>query len=239
MWSGPRNISTAMMRSWENRDDCFVCDEPLYAHYLRHTGLDHPGATEVVEAHETEWEKVVAWLTGPIPEGRHVFYQKHMAHHLLPHIERDWLDRLTHVFLIREPAEMIASYLVRRDTMSVADTGLLQQWEIFERVRRTEGTEPPVIDARDVLENPRGLLEALCGRLAVDFSERMLCWPAGRRASDGVWAKHWYDAVEASTAFHPYRPKEFSIKDEFRGLVEECRVLYARLHAHRLIASDP
>jgi hypothetical protein len=239
MWSGPRNISTALMRAWENRDDCFVCDEPLYAHYLEYSGIDHPGAAEVIERHETDWRAVVAWLTGPIPEGRRVFYQKHMAHHLLPHIDRDWLDELTHVFLIREPAEMIASYLLRRETMSMADTGLPQQWEIFERVCETGGTEPPVIDARDVLRDPRALLETLCSRLGLEFSERMLRWPAGPRASDGCWAEHWYDAVEASTGFQPYEPRNPTIPDEFRGLLDECRGYYERLHERRLVASNP
>lgn len=239
MWSGPRNISTAMMRSWENREDCFVCDEPLYAHYLQRTGLDHPGATEVIECHETDWRKVVDRLTGPIPENRTVFYQKHMAHHLLPHIGREWLDRLTHVFLIREPAETISSYLVRRSTMSIEDTGLPQQWEIFERIGEARGSAPPVIDSRDVLEHPRAVLDALCGRLELDFSERMLHWPAGRRATDGVWAKHWYNTVETSTGFQPYKPKNVSIPSEFSALVSECEGYYRRLHAHRLIPANP
>jgi len=234
MWSGPRNISTAMMRSWENREDCFVCDEPLYAHYLKHTGLDHPGAAEVIEHCETDWRKVVAVLTGPIPEKRTVFYQKQMALHLLPHIGRDWLERLAHVFLIREPAEMISSYLVRRPTMTVEDTGLPQQWEIFERIGELRGAAPPVIDSRDVLEQPRALLETLCGRLGLEFSERMLGWKTGPRATDGVWAKHWYDAVEASTGFQPYKPKNVSIPSEFDALVDECEGYYRRLHAHRL-----
>ena len=234
MWSGPRNISTAMMRAWENREDCFVCDEPLYAHYLTRTGLDHPGAAEVIAHHETDWRKVVEGLTGPIPEDRTVYYQKHMAHHLLPHIDREWLDSLTHVFLIREPAEMVSSYLVRRPKMSLEDTGLPQQWEIFERIGEAHGAAPPVIDSRDVLEQPRVVLDALCGRLGLEFSDRMLCWKTGRRATDGVWAKHWYDAVEASTGFQPYEPKSVSIPDEFRALIEECKGYYSRLHAHRL-----
>ena len=237
MWSGPRNISTAMMRSWENRKDCFVCDEPLYAHYLQHTGVDHPGKQEVIENHDADWKSVVKWLTGPIPENRAVFYQKQMAHHLLPHIDRDWLDRLTHVFLIRDPAEMISSYLERRSEMRVEDSGLPQQCEIFERVAATTGTAPPVIDSRDVLANPRAMLEILCGRLGLDFSERMLEWPAGRRATDGVWAKHWYDAVEASTGFRPYKPKNITIPRGFTALVDECRAYYERLHALRLVAA--
>ena len=234
MWSGPRNISTAMMRSWGNRDDCFVCDEPLYAHYLQHTRLEHPGADEIVAHHEADWRKVVDWLTGEIPEGRRIFYQKQMTHHLLPQIGRDWLDSLTHVFLIREPREMITSYLVRRETMQLEDTGLPQQLEIFERVTRRLGQAPPVIDSRDVLENPREILAALCDRLGLPFSEKMLAWPAGRRETDGIWAKHWYDAVERSTGFQPYRPKPDNVPEDHRELERACDEIYGQLHARRL-----
>ena len=236
MWSGPRNISTAMMRSWGNRPDTFVCDEPLYAHYLQQTGLDHPDAAEVMKHHETDWRKVVDWLVGPVPEGRTVFYQKHMAHHLLPHIERDWLDDLKHVFLIREPREMLTSYLKRRPEMTLEETGLPQQVEIFERTRERDGRVPPVIDARDVLENPTGLLGPLCAALDLPFREAMLSWPAGRRETDGVWAKHWYDTVERSTAFQPYRPKPDPVPTGFEELHERCLQPYRRLHAHRLTA---
>ncbi|NIM00186.1 MAG: HAD family hydrolase [Acidobacteria bacterium] len=234
MWSGPRNISTALMRSWGNREDCYVCDEPLYAHYLQHTGFDHPDAAEIVAHHETDWRKVVEGLIGPIPQNRIVYYQKHMAHHLLPHIERDWLDRLTHVFLIRDPAAMISSYLVRRPEMTVEDSGLPQQCEIFDRIAERIGAAPPVVDSRDVLKDPRAMLEALCDRLEVAFDERMLHWEPGPRATDGIWAKRWYDVVEASTGFQPYKPKDVTIPEKFRPLVDECRAFYVHLHAHRL-----
>jgi len=235
MWSGPRNISTAMMRSWENREDCVVCDEPLYAYFLKRTGLPHPGAAEVIEAHESDWERVTQQLTGPIPEGASIYYQKQMAHHLLPEIDRGWLDALTHVFLIRNPREMIASYLQRRDEIELEDTGLPQQLEIFERVLERSGELPPVIDSTDVLRDPRGMLGALCARLGLPFSDRMLEWPAGKRTTDGVWAKHWYDAVEASTAFQPYRPKEVVLDDEQERLAERCEPLYRKLHDVRMV----
>lgn len=165
MWSGPRNISTAMMRAWGNRPDTVVCDEPLYAHYLKITGLPHPGAAEVIVHHETDWRKVVAWLTGPVPDGRAIFYQKHMTHHLLPGIERRWLDDLTHAFLIRDPREMLTSYIRTIPDPRLEDTGLPQQVEIFDRVKQRMGRTPPVIDARDVLENPRRTLGLLCDAL--------------------------------------------------------------------------
>ena len=236
MWSGPRNISTAMMRSWGNRDDCFVCDEPLYAHYLQHTRLEHPGADEIVAHHEADWRKVVDWLTGEIPEGRRIFYQKQMTHHLLPQIGRDWLDSLTHVFLIREPREMITSYLVRRETMQLEDTGLPQQLEIFERVTRRLGQAPPVIDSRDILENPAGMLGKLCKRLGVRYTDAMLSWAPGKRPTDGVWAKHWYTAVERSTGFEPYRPRNVTLPEGLAGLADRCDELYRRLHEHRIVS---
>jgi hypothetical protein len=234
MWSGPRNISTALMRSWGNRPDTFVCDEPFYGHYLQHTGIAHPGADEVVRHQETDWRKVVGWLTGPIPEGKAIFYQKHMAHHLLPHMDRAWLDQVTNCFLIREPREMLTSLLHFLPQPTLADTGLPQQVEIFDLVRERTGTTPPVIDARDVLENPRGVLGLLCDALGVAFTEKMLSWPPGPRDTDGIWAKHWYAAVEKTTSYQPYTPKPEPVPEQLHELQEKCLKLYRQLHAHRL-----
>lgn len=236
MWSGPRNISTAMMRSWGNRPDTSVCDEPLYAHYLRATGVDHPGAAEVVARHETDWRIVVEGLTGPIPRGRAIWYQKHMAHHLLPDIDRGWLGDVTNCFLVRDPREMLTSLIKVLPDPALPETGLPQQVEIFRRERDRTGTTPPVLDARDVLENPRGVLGALCDHLGVPFDESMLAWPPGPRATDGVWAKHWYDAVEASSGFKPYRPKRDELPERHATLYEQCLTLYAELHRDRLVA---
>jgi len=237
MWSGPRNISTALLRSWGARADTFVCDEPLYAHYLQHTGLPHPGADLVMRRHETDWRKVVAWLTGPIPQGRPIFYQKHMAHHLLPDIERDWLDRLTHCFLIRDPREMLPSLLKKYpEARSVEHTGLPQQVALFEAARRRTGATPAVIDARDVLENPEGLLRRLCAVVGAAFTPRMLSWAPGRRETDGVWAAHWYDAVEKSTGFQPYASKHEPAPADCRALLDACMAYYEPLHAQRLVS---
>jgi hypothetical protein len=234
MWSGPRNISTAMMRAWENRPDTAVWDEPLYAHYLAVTGVDHPGADEVMAHDETDWRAVVARACGPIPGGRTVFFQKHMAHHLLPMIDRGWLGRLQHAFLIREPREMLTSLAHKLDAITLADTGLPQQVEIFESMRRTGDQVPPVVDARDVLQSPRHTLGLLCEALGVPFDERMLSWPPGRRPSDGVWAKYWYESVERSTGFEPYRRKFDRVPDELTEVHVRCDELYAMLHSHRL-----
>ncbi len=234
MWSGPRNISTALLRSWGNRPDTYVCDEPLYAHYLQATGINHPGAEEVMAHHPTDWRGVTDWLVGPVPEGRQVFYQKHMAHHLLADIERDWLDRLQHCFLIRDPREMLTSLIKHLPEPTLEDTGLPQQRELFQRMREKTGAAPPVIDARDVLENPEGMLRSLCRHLGVEFLPSMLSWPAGGRETDGIWAKHWYEAVNRSTGFHPYRPKDEKVPAAMQKLHRQCREHYEALSRHKL-----
>jgi hypothetical protein len=234
MWSGPRNISTALMRSWGSRPDTVVCDEPLYAHYLRATGIAHPGAEEVIAHHETDWRKAVEWLLGPVPGGKTIFYQKHMAHHLLPEMDRGWLEKVTNCFLIRDPAEMLTSLIKNLPNPRLEDTGLSQQIEILEVVRRRTGRSPPVLDARDVLTDPRRMLRLLCDELGVEFTEAMLSWPPGRRETDGTWAKYWYQAVEHSTGFEPYRPKSESIPERLEPLHRECREYYERLYELRL-----
>lgn len=234
MWSGPRNISTAMLRAWGSRPDTAVHDEPLYAHYLKVTGIPHPGAEEVIRAGEPDWRKAVAGLVGPVPEGKPIYYQKHMAHHLLPEIERDWLPALTHAFLIREPREMLTSLIKNLPQPTLSDTGLPQQVELFESERNRTGRTPAVLDARDVLEDPRGALSRLCGALGVPFTEAMLSWEPGPRATDGIWAKYWYAAVERSTGFQPYAPKADALPPELSDLLARCEALYETLYAHRL-----
>lgn len=233
MWSGPRNISTAMMRAFENRADTTVVDEPLYGHYLATTGLEHPGRDEIIAAMEGDWRKVVHDLTeAPIERGC-VHYQKHMTHHLLPVIERGWLDRVVNCFLIRDPAEVIASYLEKRASVTLADIGIREQAEIFERAADRLGAAPPVIEGRDIQADPRALLGALCRAVGITFDAAMLSWPAGRRATDGVWAPHWYAAVEASTGFAPPSPAK-DPPPGFEALIDEARPYYERLRAHRL-----
>jgi sulfotransferase family protein len=234
MWSGPRNISTAMMRAFGSRPDTVVCDEPLYAHYLAVTGVQHPGRDEVIAAQENDWRKVTESLTGPVPGGLAIWYQKHMAHHLLPVMGREWLDRLMHAFLIREPDEMLASLLRTYPQAGLADTGLPQQWEIFERVAERLGRAPPVVLSSDVLRDPRAMLTKLCESLGIAFLPAMLSWPPGRRDTDGIWAPHWYAAVEASTGFEPWRPRPVSLPETLRPLLVECRHWYEKLHQHRL-----
>ena len=236
MWSGPRNISTAMMRAWENRGDTAVWDEPFYAYYLDSTGIEHPVDSEVIAAGETDWRRVVERLLGEVPGGRPVFFQKHMTHHLLPEIDRGWMDAVINCFLIRDPREVLASYALKRSTVTVEDVGVPQQAEIFHYVRARSADPPVVLDARDVLENPRGVLSALCDRVGVEFTERMLAWPPGPRESDGVWAKHWYHSVHRSSGFQPYVAKTESLPGHLESLARECEPHYRRLWEQRLRA---
>ena len=237
MWSGPRNISTAMMRAWENRGDCAVSDEPLYAHYLAHTGLDHPARDEVIAAGDSDWRSVVATLLGPAPGGAPVWYQKHMAHHLLPHIDHGWIARLHNVLLIRDPREVVASYLKSRTTVTPDDIGLPQQAALYDELSDA-GAPPPVIDAGDFLRAPGPHLRALCGWLGIAFSDRMLHWPRGPRDSDGVWAPHWYAHVRESTGFEAPVAREVALPPEGAAVAEACWPHYQRLHASRLQVGD-
>lgn len=234
MWSPPRTISTALMRSWGNRPDTFVCDEPLYAYFLKSTGLPHPMADDIIVRHDSDWRSVVEWLTGPVPEGRTIFYQKHMAHHFLPEIDRGWLDRVTNCFLIRDPREMLPSYVKKNDMPRLEDTGYPQMLDIFEHVRSRSGLVPPVIDSRDVLQSPRRTLQALCAALDVGFMEEMLSWPPGPRDTDGVWAAHWYGEVLATTSFQAYRPKSDPIPAALDAIYATCDSIYRQLYEHRL-----
>jgi len=234
MWSGPRNISTAMMRSWGNRQDTVVIDEPFYPYYLYATGKNHPGADEVIATGETDWSKVVGRLTGPVPNGRRIFFQKQMTHHLLPAMDREWLAAVTNCFLIRDPREVIASYVKKREHAALEDLGFVQQMEIFDFVCARTNTVPAVVDARDVLENPELTLRLLCDAVGVEFRESMLSWAPGVRETDGIWAKYWYSEVARSTSFRPYRKRDHDVPERFGAIHERCRECYDRLYQHRL-----
>ncbi|HEY2069950.1 MAG TPA: hypothetical protein VGG48_10385 [Rhizomicrobium sp.] len=233
MWSGPRNISTAMMRSFENRDDTVVVDEPFYAAYLAATGLIHPMNDAVLASQPQDWRDVVKELLAPQP--RPVFYQKHMTHHMLPEFGRDWIAECRNAFLIRAPEDVLASYKEKRAEVALADIGFVQQAELFDREAQRLGHAPPVIESADVLKDPRGMMGALCAALGIPFSERMLAWPAGRRDSDGVWAPAWYDAVERSTGFSgPRETAKPALSEHLRPIAEAARPYYDRLVAHRI-----
>jgi hypothetical protein len=223
-----------MMRSFENRGDCAVVDEPFYAHYLQHTQLDHPGRDEVIAAGETDWRRVAALLAGPVPDGKAIFYQKHMTHHMLPHIGHDWFDAVTHVFLIRDPREVLASYLKSRPHATAEDIGVLQEAALYDEVTTRTGAAPPVIDADEFLKAPEAHLRALCILLQIPFTPRMLHWPAGPRASDGIWAPHWYDAVLKSTGFEPWHRRDLTVAAGHDHVIDRCQRVYESLFDRRL-----
>lgn len=235
MWSGPRNISTTMMRAWGSRPDTVVCDEPFYAHYLQQSGFDHhPGYEEVLEHHETDWRKVVEMLTAPLPEGKTIFYQKQMAHHMLGDVPMEWTDHFTSVFLIRDPREMLLSLLEFFPNPQVEESGLPQQLELYRRSEQQLGHKPVVVDSRDVLLDPRGILSELCRQVEVPFDEAMFQWSPGIHDTDGIWAKHWYDKVAQTTTFGPYREKAGDVPKQHSEVLKRCREIYEELAAHKI-----
>ncbi|NND82241.1 MAG: HAD family hydrolase [Gammaproteobacteria bacterium] len=237
MWSGPRNISTAMMRAWENRPDTVVVDEPFYACYLATTGIVHPMQREIMASQSTDWQKVQQQLQADLPSGHTIHYQKHMTHHMVVDVDPQWFGSLKHAFLIRHPAEVVASYAAKRETVTSDDIGYRQQKKLYDLATRSVQSELPVIDARDVLMDPQHSLQQLCDCLGVPFHKNMLSWPAGPRDSDGAWAPHWYGNVEKSTGFGPYQEKEQQLNAAQQRVVDECMPFYEQLYQRRLGAS--
>jgi len=234
MWSGPRNLSTAMMRSFGSRSDTAVSDEPFYGCFLKTSGADHPMREETIAAIDCDWRSVMETLRGDPPGGAAIWYQKHMWHHMVGPIGYQDFAGFIHAFLIREPERMIASYLRKREAAAFENFGLDRQAEFFEREADRLGKAPPVIDANDVLADPEAILSKLCTALGIAWDPTMLSWPPGRRPTDGPWAPHWYGAVEKSTGFGPPESGPVVLPDDARRLAKRCRPYYEQLAAHRL-----
>lgn len=234
MWSGPRNLSTAMMYAFAARGDCAVWDEPFYAAYLRSTGIDHPMRDDIIAAHDPDPASVAAACTGPIPQGQSLFYQKHMTLHMIPEFDRGFMRGLTNVFLIRHPARVIASYTKKREHPTLADIGFVQQAELFDQVAGWTGTAPVVIDSADIRADPKGALSRLCAALGVPFTDAMLHWPAGPKPYDGVWAPHWYNAVHASTGFDEPEGALPDLPPAAKDILAQALPHYERLAALKL-----
>ena len=234
MWSGPRNLSSGLMRSFGSRADTFVSDEPFYGCFLKDTGADHPMREETIASMDCDWSSVIEALRGDPPDGSAIWYQKHMWHHMAGPIGYEDFEGFRHAFLIREPERMIASYLRKREAARFEDFGLERQAQFFDREADRLGHAPPVIDANDVVTDPEGVLSKLCEALGVPWDSAMLHWAPGRRDTDGVWAAHWYNRVEKSTGFGAPETDAVDLPPEAQRLADQCRPYYERLAAHRL-----
>jgi hypothetical protein len=234
MWSGPRNLSTAMMRSFGSRADTVVSDEPFYGAYLKQTRDPQPMADEVIAAMDCDWQSVARTMTGPPPGEAPIWYQKHMAHHMVGPIAHDDLPGLRHAFLIRDPERVVASYAAKRVAVRPEHLGCERQVEFFEREADRLGHAPPVVDSADILRDPPAMLDKLCLALGIAWDPAMLRWEPGIRATDGIWASHWYDAVAASTGFGEPDERPVELDDEARRVAEACRPYYRQLAEHRI-----
>lgn len=226
MWSGPRNISTAMMRSFENRKDTSVVDEPLYAYYLSETGLKHPMYREVIQSQSTDPERL-AWELTEKPSETPIQYQKHMTHHMLKNLDVHWAKQLKHCFLIRHPKDILISYCKQNTLTSESDLGIVRQAELYEEFSQYAESQIPVIQAETISREPAKALNILCKALGITFDDAMLAWPEGIRASDGVWAKHWYNNVAKSTHFAKQtQTKEAELNPLQQRILDECMGAY-------------
>lgn len=231
MWSGPRNISTALMRAWENRPDTVVVDEPFYAYYLKKTSIVHPGVEEIIASQANDWQQVVQQVS-QAPISQSVCYQKQMTHHILDEVDLTWTQPLKHCFLIRDPLYVVNSYVKKRPTVTLEDIGIKQQFELYQKISNITQQTIPILDAKEFLCHPQIILEQLCEFLEIPFYPQMLHWPAGKRASDGIWAKYWYHAVEMSTGFAPFEEPLIEVTEAQRLIAEESRSYYEALYKH-------
>ncbi|MBI88375.1 MAG: sulfotransferase family protein [Euryarchaeota archaeon] len=235
MWSGPRNISTALMYSFYNREDCYATDEPLYANYLLSTGTPHPAAEEVIQSQETNLDVITSELNGPVPEGKKIWYQKHMCHHVPMDSDLSWTEGLFNCFLIRDPREVLLSLSKITEEVDLWSTGLPQQIRILDYVSSRSPMQPIVLDSADILSDPRTALNSLCDSIGIQFSEEMLSWEPGPRKCDGVWAKHWYSSVWESSGFYPPSKREGRLNEPTSRVLEEAIPLYQKLWSKRMI----
>ncbi|WP_406647313.1 HAD family hydrolase [Aliisedimentitalea scapharcae] len=233
MWSGPRNLSTAMMYAFGNRSDCAVVDEPFYAAYLAKTGLNHPMRDEILESQSQDPIAVASYLETAKPADKPHFYQKHMTQHMIDGVPRDWMRHLTNVFLIRHPARVIASYAAKRENPTLGDIGFRQQAELFDLVT-SWGQTPVVIDSHDIRDNPHEMLEKLCDVIDLPFSPEMLEWPKGGHKDDGVWAVHWYGAVWNSSGFADPEGSLPEVPEDLKMVLKAAMPFYEKMKAQKL-----
>ena len=228
MWSGPRNLSTAMMYAFGNRPDFAIWDEPFYAPYLAKTGYDHPMAAEIIAAHESDPEKVAERCLNTIPAQKPHFYMKHMPHHMIDGFPTVWAKECINIHLIRHPARVIASYGVKRSDITDDDIGFRQQAELFDQIGGV------VIDSADIRQDPENMLKKLCAAIYLPFDPAMLSWSAGPHADDGIWAAHWYNAVHKSTGFAGAEGELPILTGRDVNLLENALPYYEKMAAHKI-----
>ncbi len=234
MWSGPRNLSTALMRSFASRSDCEVLDEPFYACYLDATGYNHPMRANIIRTQETDFDIIMSKLcAGKIHHK--IQYQKHMAHHMLDHWDRSFIEKLTNVFLIRSPKKVVRSLGLKLNTFDPKQTGFIQQFELFQLVAEKSGSIPAVISADDINRSPEKALRAICAAIGIEFIDSMLKWTLGPHTYDGIWGKHWYKKVNASTSFVSDREENLELSREERNMVKVLKPFFEELEKHKLV----
>ena len=232
-WSGPRNLSTAMLYAFGSRADCAAWDEPFYAPYLAHTGADHPMTADIQHSHETDPSAIAQACAGAVPQGRAHWYMKHMPHHMLPGFDMSWAEQAVNIHLIRHPARVIASYAAKRDSLTLEDIGFAQQATVYDRL------EGPVIDSETIRANPRAALQALCAEIGLPWDDAMLKWPVGPKPFDGVWAAHWYGAVHRSTSFAEAEGPLPTVAAQHRAILDAALPFYEAMKARAITVTAP
>lgn len=230
MWSGPRNISTAMMRSFSSRSDTYVSDEPFYANYLMRTGIDHPGREEIIESYDTDYDSVISDLQNDIPDNKSIWYQKHMAQHIDPTDNLNWTNNFLNCLLIRNPNEVIPSFLQKSSTTDSDALGYSQQL----RLLQYHDYKIHTVDAKDILLNPKSMLTKICSFFKIEFEKEMLFWNQGPHPQDGIWGKYWYDRLWESTTFSTYKENAPFVDDQYNNLLEKCTIIYNELYKYRI-----
>ena len=232
MWSGPRNLSTALMRSFENRKDTYVLDEPFYAYYLKKTGLNHPMKKEIINHYPVSQKKIIKLITSK-PENEKIFYQKHMTQHIIKNTNLDWIRNGYNCFLISHPAKVINSYIKKNSLRNIDDIGFKKQFKIFNKVKKNN-LNFIVINADNILINPNKTIKKLCKLLKIKFSKKMLSWPKGKRSSDGIWSKVWYKNVELSNTFSKYRKEKINVPKKYKKIYEESLKYYNQMNEYSI-----
>ena len=224
-WSGPRNISTALMRSWSSRKDTYVTDEPFYAYYLKETQINHPMHEKIINHYLSDYDEIVNHLINVTPNEKNIWYQKHMAHHLIDLSKIDWIKKCENCILLRHPKEVISSYTAKNKLNSITELGYPQQFEIVKFLKGSNQSFK-IIDSEDLLKNPKKVLSDWCKSINIKFDESMLQWKKGSHANDGIWWKHWYNNVIETTGFQKYQKKDISIENEYDSIYNDSMEYY-------------